>query len=79
MSQRLIELIKIKIASEGPGFRLKLALSIHRNEQAISRYVAGKTSPRPETAYILAKECGASDQEADAIKRECLHAGQKTA
>lgn len=59
-----------KIDSEGPSARLKLALSINRMERMISLYVKGEASPRPELAYILAIECGASEEEARAIERE---------
>lgn len=78
MSQRLVKLMNKRIASEGPQARLKLALSINRGAQMIDRYLKGSSIPRPEIARILAKECGASDHEADAVERECL-AQAKTA
>lgn len=59
-----------KIESEGPSARLKLALSISRMERMISLYMKGEASPRPELAYILAKECGASEELAREIERE---------
>lgn len=68
-----------KIESEGPQARLKLALSISRMERMITLYVKGEASPRPELAYILARECGASEELAREIEREHFKSSSKTA
>jgi ribosome-binding protein aMBF1 (putative translation factor) len=77
MSQRLIALMEKKIRSEGPSARQKLALSIGRRDQMIDRYMKGTSIPRPEQARILAKECGASDEVAEAVARDCFPTTKK--
>jgi len=62
--------MKSKIELEGPSARLKLALSISRTERMIDLYLKGSSSPRPEQALALAKECGATEEEAHEIERE---------
>lgn len=78
MSKSLLRLMKSKINSEGPVAKLSMAAAIRRGEQMIDRYLKGTSRPRPESARILAKVCGATDEEADAVERECL-AKAKTA
>lgn len=73
MSQKLAGLIAKKIEAEGPTARLKLALSIKRTERMITLYVQGVSLPRQEQAYTLAKECGASEEDAREIEREHFH------
>lgn len=66
-----------KIDLEGANARLKLAISIHRTERMITLYLKGESSPRPELAYALAKECGASEEDAREIEREHFHKSAK--
>ena len=72
MSQRLIILMEKKIEREGPIAKLHMAAVIFRSAQMIDRYLRGVSTPRPETARLLAIECGANEKEAAAIERDCF-------
>lgn len=71
MTQRLLELMNTAVLKEGPSGKARMAGVIERTERMVDRYMKGQSVPTPSLAFKLAKACGATEEEALDIAKEC--------
>lgn len=75
-----MDAMKKVVLTEGSAGKAKLGAAAGRGERMIERYMAGKSSPSPDTGYRIAVACELSEEDALAVARECATwKGQRTA